>query len=335
MGRVADELCSTWPGHPLRVAVDGITAAGKSTLAAELAVAVRRRGRPAIQLSGDGFHHPRERRHRQGRTSGVGYYRDAYDTQGLVDAVLRPLGPGGDRRYREQVPDLAADRRAPSAARTAADEAVVLVDGTFLQRPELAGWWDQVVFVDTAFDLAKARGADRDAALFGGLDAAREAFDQRYHAACRLYVRDVDPAAHATVVLGNDDVARPVLRRIGGDAAATVALFSYGTLQQPGVQRATFGRELDTVTDTLPGYRTDWLTITDPDVIAVSGSDRHPVVRRTDDPADTVPGSLLTLTTAELAAADTYEVDDYRRHRVRLASGRAAWVYLAAGTQAL
>jgi hypothetical protein len=38
---------------------------------------------------------------------------------------------------------------------------------------------------------------------------------------------------------------------------------------------------------------------------------------------------VLTLTTAELAAADLYEVDDYRRTQVRLASGTDSWVYLA------
>ena len=330
LGRVADQVCAAWLGHPVRVAIDGITATGKSTFAAELADAARRRGRPAIHLSCDGFHHPRERRYRQGRTSAAGYYRDAYDVHSLVDAVLEPLGSDGDRRYREQVHDLANDRPVRQPERTAADDAVVLIDGTFLQRPELAGWWDEVVFVDTAFEIARDRGTHRDAALFGGLDAARDAFDQRYHAACRLYVQDVDPAQTATIVVGNDDVDHPVLRRVGGKAGTEVALFSYGTLQQTQVQLATFGRELAAVVDSLAGYRTGWVTITDPDVIAVSGSDRHPVVRRSSDPADTVPGRVLTLATGELAAADTYEMDDYRRRLVRLHSGRAAWVYLAA-----
>ncbi len=42
-----------------------------------------------------------------------------------------------------------------------------------------------------------------------------------------------------------------------------------------------------------------------------------------------MPGSVLTLTTAELAAADLYEAGDCRRHRVPLASGNHAWTYLA------
>lgn len=106
-------------------------------------------------------------------------------------------------------------------------------------------------------------------------------------------------------------------------------LFSYGTLRQPEVQQALFGRSVPTSEDNLPGFRLEWVRITDPTVIATSGSDRHPIVRRgTED--DSVPGARLTLDDAELAAADDYEVADYARVEVTLATGARAWVYLAA-----
>ena len=41
-------------------------------------------------------------------------------------------------------------------------------------------------------------------------------------------------------------------------------LFSYGTLQQEGVQRAAFGRRLAGVSDTLVGYRQSMVAIEDP-----------------------------------------------------------------------
>jgi hypothetical protein len=106
-------------------------------------------------------------------------------------------------------------------------------------------------------------------------------------------------------------------------------LFSYGTLRQPDVQHALFGRAVPMGEDVLPGFRLDWLRITDPDVIRTSGSDRHPILRRSQDPEDAVPGAFLELDDAELAAADAYEVEDYVRAEVVLASGTAAWVYLA------
>lgn len=110
-------------------------------------------------------------------------------------------------------------------------------------------------------------------------------------------------------------------------------VFSYGTLRLAGVQEALFGRQVHTVDDVLPGWRLDWLTITDADVIRKSGTDRHPILRRA-GAADSVAGAYLELDTdAELAAVDDYEVDDYVRVEAVLASGAAAWVYIAADGQ--
>lgn len=221
IGRIADYLTTRQPGHPLRVAVDGITASGKTTLARALATAVAEHGRRAVHLSMDGFHHPRAHRHRQGRDSAIGYYQDAYDFPAFARSVLVPLGPGGDHRYRSRIIDLASDEKIDEPSVTAPADAVLVVDGSFLQRHELAGLWDEVVFADTSFPLARQRGTRRDTKLFGNLAQAEQAFDNRYHAACRRYLAEVDPASHATIVVGNDDFDHPVLRRIGGKHTST------------------------------------------------------------------------------------------------------------------
>ena len=107
-------------------------------------------------------------------------------------------------------------------------------------------------------------------------------------------------------------------------------LFSYGTLRQREVQLAIFGRALDGRADVLPGYAVSPLQITDPGVIATSGTARHTIVRETGDPLDEVPGMLFRITRAELAAADAYEVADVKRVTVRLGSGIDAFVYVDA-----
>lgn len=60
--------------------------------------------------------------------------------------------------------------------------------------------------------------------------------------------------------------------------AYPVLLFSYGTLQDKAVQLANFGRELAGQADRMPGYRQDWVEITDPAVLAASGKAHHPIV---------------------------------------------------------
>lgn len=106
-------------------------------------------------------------------------------------------------------------------------------------------------------------------------------------------------------------------------------LFSYGTLRLPQVQNELFGRAVPTTDDELPGWRLDWVRITDPAVLATSEQETHPILRPgTAD--DVVPGAYLEIDDAELGRADAYEVDDYTRIAVTLASGTEAWVYVAA-----
>lgn len=107
-------------------------------------------------------------------------------------------------------------------------------------------------------------------------------------------------------------------------------LFCYGTLQLERVQLATFGRRLDGRPETLVGYALVPLVIEDASVIAVSGRSEHTMARHTGRREDTIEGTVLELTEAELAQADDYEVPAVRRTWVELASGRSAWAYVEA-----
>lgn len=106
-------------------------------------------------------------------------------------------------------------------------------------------------------------------------------------------------------------------------------LFSYGTLRLASVQEAVFGGPVAGEPDAVVGHRLDEVLIEDPFVIEASGSDRHPVLVPA-EPESAVEGTVFTLDDAQLAAADDYEVDAYRRVRVPLRSGREAWVYALA-----
>ncbi|HEK0906767.1 gamma-glutamylcyclotransferase family protein [Pseudomonas parafulva] len=109
-----------------------------------------------------------------------------------------------------------------------------------------------------------------------------------------------------------------------------ILLFSYGTLQDKAVQLANFGRELVGLPDQMTGYTTAYVEITDPEVIAASGKTHHPIVSPSANAEDSVPGMVFKITAQELAAADAYEVSDYKRVAVGLVSGLTAWVYVKA-----
>ncbi len=104
-------------------------------------------------------------------------------------------------------------------------------------------------------------------------------------------------------------------------------LFSYGTLRDPAVQVATFGRLLDGRADALLGFARTRHRVDDPAFVAASGKAQHTIVRRTGRDEDRVPGMVFEVTDDELARADAYEPAGYARIAARLASGAEAWVY--------
>jgi uridine kinase len=131
---------------PARVAVDGVDAAGKTTLADELAARLP----AAARLSADDFLRPPEERYRRGRESPEGYYLDSFDHARLREAVLG-----------------SAD--------------LLVVDGIFLLRPELDDLWDFRIFVEVELEEAIRRGVARDGAETEELYRRRYAPGQRLY----------------------------------------------------------------------------------------------------------------------------------------------------------
>ncbi|WP_240007257.1 gamma-glutamylcyclotransferase family protein [Pseudaquidulcibacter saccharophilus] len=106
-------------------------------------------------------------------------------------------------------------------------------------------------------------------------------------------------------------------------------LFSYGTLNHPNVQIATFGRVLEGEEDAAIGYELQDILINDFDVISKSGKTTHQILVATDKKDSVVSGKLYYVSPQELRHADDYEVEQYGRREITLKSGKKAWVYMA------
>ena len=209
-------LAGLEPHRRLFVAVDGVDGSGKSTfadaLAAELAGGPS--SRATVRIALDDFHHPRRIRYRRGSGSAAGFRENSYNLQQFRDYVLSPLQPGGSGSFRPAGHCLTTDAVLCPDPVPAAPDAVVVVDGLFLHRVELAAAWDFSVFLDVPFPVTATRMALRD-----GSPADPEHPDlHRYVGGQRLYFADTDPAARATVVVGNTDPEHP---RIISAAAAS------------------------------------------------------------------------------------------------------------------
>jgi uridine kinase len=159
IGTVAGWIAELGPGR-LRVAVDGLTGAGKTSFGHELAAALRALGRPTMRASMDDFKHPwrHAREHGYDRVSGEGYYRNAPDFSSARELLLRPAGPGGsgDVVLCAHDPLTGEDHRDMSVH--APVDAVLIVDSAFAFRREYNEFWDYRIWLDVDADMALARG---------------------------------------------------------------------------------------------------------------------------------------------------------------------------------
>lgn len=209
ISEVANTIIDLQLHHPIRVAISGITASGKTTFANELAEELRRRKREVVRTSIDNFHNPRAIRYRQGKDSAIGYYEDAHDYQAFKEKLLIPLGENGDRQYQTVSLDLEKDAYVNPEQLLATDDTIFIVDGTFLFKKELIHLFDYKIFVQTDFELARKRGAKRETIAFGSYESAEAMFINRYHAASSLYLKEHNPQDNADIVINNNDVGSP------------------------------------------------------------------------------------------------------------------------------
>ena len=206
---LAARICRLQKPHTIRVAIDGVDGAGKTTLADELVEPVRRLGRPVIRASVDDFHRPRHLRYRRGRWSPEGYFRDSFDYELLKEVLLEPLGPGGSGRYRGAVFDHRNDAAVDAPWLRAERDAVLLFDGVFLHRPELLPHWDLSMFLWVPFDVAIARAAGREGSC-ADVDAPE---NRRYVLGQKLYIEECRPASRASILIDNTDLGDPRWKR--------------------------------------------------------------------------------------------------------------------------
>jgi uridine kinase len=209
LGRLAEAVGSVAVAHPARVAIDGPPAAGKTTLADELAVLLRAQGRDVIRATIDDFLFPRAQRYPRGEYSAEGCYFDTHDYAALNRVLLDPLGPGGDRRFQHTVYDRTADSVLSPPVTTAAADAVLVFDGVFLLRPELIDRWDLRVFVSTALEKTVDRAVIRERPVSSRADIERR-WRERYIPSQQLYFARARPAERADIIVYNDEPRQPL-----------------------------------------------------------------------------------------------------------------------------
>jgi uridine kinase len=189
--------------------VDGVDGAGKTVFADGLAQVFAEDGSTVFRSSIDGFHRPRSERYARGRRSPEGFYRDSYDYTTFRRVLIDPFREGWQTAatigFQLEAFDVARDAAVESAWVAAPRDAVLIVDGIFLHRPELREIWDWSIWLDVPYEVAYARMALRD-----GSDPDPDApSNARYRQGQELYLNEADPTAAASAIVDNSDLAHP------------------------------------------------------------------------------------------------------------------------------
>jgi len=209
LDQVSAYILSKKTNHPLRVAIDGIDAAGKTKLSKELIFPLKRSRRPIIQVSLDNFHNPTQIRYRRGKDSPEGYYYDSFNYPALIENVLEPISPGGNRKIKKVLFNLISNAVIDSEFEIVDENAIVLFDGIFLMRPELIHFWDVSIFVDISLDTAMYRAYEREKMNGLSYDEIHSLYEKRYFGGQKIYFERCSPYQQVNLIVNNDDFRNP------------------------------------------------------------------------------------------------------------------------------
>lgn len=169
------------------IAVDGYSASGKSTFAAVLAAEL-----DAVMVHGDDFYRVMDEEERIGLSPAQGADLN-YDWARLREQALQPIKAGRAGRFRPY--DWATNDLSPHEV-TIPARPVVVVEGLFVSRPELADLIDFAVFVAADPELRQRRQHER-------ADASQD-WLQRWEAAEDWYFRNARaPETFDAIVAGD------------------------------------------------------------------------------------------------------------------------------------
>lgn len=204
---LADEFLHNYAKGRTLLAVDGIDGAGKRPFADALAERLGRGGHAVFRASVDRFHKPRAERYVRGEDSAEGYYRDSFDYDLFRRVLIEPFKLGGSTGFVTAAFDVERDRPIEMDWKTGPQDATLIVDGAFLNRPELRGLWNWSIWLEASDEQAAARLFELDGAA---------GQSPRYAGGQKLYLAEANPRTRASAIVDNSDPEHP--RRVFADS---------------------------------------------------------------------------------------------------------------------
>lgn len=180
--------CSTLIG------IDGLGGSGKTMYAYKL----QQQLEGSVILHLDDFVHKKEVRYNENYEKWYCYYHLQWRYDYLIQKLLLPLKSGLDVNETIEVYNRETDSYILREIEIPAGTTVI-VEGVFLQRPELRPYFEIVVYLELDQETRLKRITDRDIYMGNKKEIALK-YDQRYFPAEEKYIEQCNPLALADIV---------------------------------------------------------------------------------------------------------------------------------------
>lgn len=212
--RIVESILEIQKETPVLVCIDGVDGAGKTYFAKRLTNELKSVSHNVILCSVDNFHNTQDIRYQKGKDSDVGFYEDSYNYPKLISNLLMPFKMGTGV-YIDSIFDV--DKNTPniSRAKEVSMDSILILEGIFLQRPELSNFWDLRIFLDVNFETILNRNINRqiNKSRIGLKEEIILRYKMRYIPGQKLYFKQADPKENANIVIDNSDYNKPIITK--------------------------------------------------------------------------------------------------------------------------
>jgi uridine kinase len=193
---------------PFVVGISGIDLSGKTEFTNGFADYLRANELKVLVIHLDDFHNPRAVRN-SGPDPVENYCMRNFNYQLLVRELLVPIREKQEYTVNLTLLDLLSDKHDVQKQFSFDLNTIVLFEGVFLFREELAAYLDHKIFIDISFEDSRRRAEIRDVPIYGAGMLKR--YEEKYWPAQRKYLGQYPPSKIADLIIDNSNWEYPVI----------------------------------------------------------------------------------------------------------------------------
>jgi phosphoglycolate phosphatase-like HAD superfamily hydrolase/uridine kinase len=187
------------------IGISGIDGSGKTTFAEALETYLKSKRCPIQLIHLDDFHNPKDIRY-AGADEPDNYYNRSFNINLVIDKFLAPIQKEKTLSLKLKTLDWQTDKYDNERRYNIKSNTVVIFEGVFLFRKELAPYINLKVFLDISFDESKKRATLRDSR------SIIKKYDEKYLPAQQKYLAEYPPSRLADIIIDNTNLEYPRLK---------------------------------------------------------------------------------------------------------------------------